>query len=380
MNKIKRLGAIASILIFMLMMSPTSYTGVIAAEVESKVQTTGNSKGVRLQDDFYDAINSEWLNTAKIEEGKSTTSTFDDVEEKVTNQTKDIINQLLIDKDKYKENSDEKKIINVYNNTLNVEARNREGLKPVQKNLDEIKAAQTIDDITKLWSNKEILNSTIKFSVNRDIKDVTNNILYINATGLSLGDPDEYTNPTESTVRNKKLTEDYYNKILVLSGYTQEEAKTKVDNMFKFEGMIAPSIMGKQEKSTTSNLIDAIYNVYTLDELNNLAPNLNLPAIMSSLGIAKANKIILQDPRWLEAFNKVYTQENLPLIKNYIEIVNLIYASNYLSEDFENANKEYENSLLGITGSVSKEEDAIDTVSSYDGDGCWKNLCRKICS
>ena len=40
MNKIKRLGAIGSILIFMLMMSPTSYTVVIAAEVESKVQTT----------------------------------------------------------------------------------------------------------------------------------------------------------------------------------------------------------------------------------------------------------------------------------------------------------------------------------------------------
>ena len=109
------------------------------------------TKDVRLQDDFYDAINNKWLNTAKIEEGKSTTSTFDDVEEKVTNQTKDIINQLLIDKDKYKENSDEKKIINIYNNTLNVEARNREGLKPVQNNLDEIKSVQTIDDITKLW-------------------------------------------------------------------------------------------------------------------------------------------------------------------------------------------------------------------------------------
>ncbi len=367
MNKIKRLGAIVSILIFMLMMSPGSYTGVKAAEIESKIQTIGNSQGVRLQDDFYDVINSKWLNTAKIKEGKSTTSTFDDVEEKVTSQTKDIINQLLIDKDKYKQNSDEKKIINIYNNTLNVDARNNEGLKPIQKILDKIKSAETIDDITKLWSNKDILNSTVKFSVNRDIKDVTNNILYISATGLSLGNPDEYTNPTENTVRNKKLTEDYYNKILVLSGYTEEEAKTKVDNMFKFEGMIAPSIMGAQEKSTTSNLIDAMYNVYTLDELNNLAPNLNLPAIMNSLGVDKANKIILQDPKWLKAFNEVYIQENLSLIKNYIEIINLTFASYYLNENFENANKEYENSLLGITGSVSKEDDAIETVSYVMG-------------
>jgi putative endopeptidase len=365
MNKIKRLGAIASILI--LILSPASYTSAIAAEVELKVQITGDSQGVRLQDDFYDAINNQWLNTTKIKEGKSTTSTFDDVEEKVTGQIKNTINQLLIDKDKYKENSDEKKIIDIYKDTLNVEARNRDGLMPVQKNLEKIKAVQTIDEITELWGNKEILNSTIKFAVNRDIKDVTNNILYISATGLSLGDPDEYTNPTESTVRNKKLTEDYYNKILVLSGYTQEEARGKVDNMFKFEGMIAPSIMGKQEKSTTLNLIDAIYNVYTLDELNNLAQNLNLPAITSSLGITQANKIILQDPKWLEAFNKVYTQEHLPLIKNYIEMVNLIYASNYLSEDFENANKEYENILLGVTGTVSKEDDAIDTVSDMMG-------------
>jgi len=367
MNNIKRLGIIASILIFMLMMSPASYIGVKAAEVESKVETASTIKDVRLQDDFYDAINSKWLNTTKIEEGKSTASTFDDVEEKVTNQTKDIINNLLNNKDQYNANSDEKKIINLYNNTLNVEARDKAGLKPVEKNLDEIKAVKTIDELTKLWTNKEIINSTITFTVERDIKDTKTNILYIGTTGLSLGDPDEYTNPTENTIKNKKLTENYYNKVLVLSGYTQEEAKIKVDNMFKFEEIIAPAMMGKHEKSRTSNLIDTMYNVYTLDELDYLAPNVNLPAIMSSLGIEKANKIILQDPMWLKIFNKIYTQGNLYLIKNYIEIVNLIHASNFLSEDFEIANKEYTNSLLGVTGSISKEKDAINTVDSMMG-------------
>lgn len=367
MKKIRRLGAIVSIFAFILMMSPSSYTAVMAEEVSSKVEASNNNQGVRLQDDFYDAINNEWLNTAKIEDGKSTASTFDDVENSVTNQVKNIINSLLTNKDSYKENSDEKKIINIYNNTLNTEARNKDGLKPVKETLDEIKSAQTIDDITKLWKNKKILNPTIQFSVERDIKNVSTNILYISSTSLSLGDPDEYTNPTESTARNKQLTEDYYNKILVLSGYTQEEAKAKVDDMFKFEGMIAPYIMGKQERAKTSNLIDAMYNVYTLDELNSVAPNLNLPTIMNYLGIDKANKIILEDPGWLTAFDKLYTQENLPLIKNYMEIANLIYASSYLSEDFENVNKEYANNILGIKGSVSKEEDAIDNVNSMMG-------------
>lgn len=363
MRKVKKLGAIASIIIFMLMMSPASYNSATAAEAVSSAESANNKQGVRLQDDFYDGINSEWLNTVKIEEGKSSTSTFEDVDKEVTGQIKDMVNKLVIDQDKYRENSDEKKIINIYNNTLNVEARNREGLKPIQNILDEIRNVQTIDDLTKLWGKKEILNSTMQFSVDRDIKDVRTNILYIGPTGLSLGDPDEYTNPQESTARNKKLTAEYYNKILVLSGYTKEEANDKVEEMFKFEELIAPYIMGKQEKLTTLNLIDSVYNVYTVDDLNSLAPNLNFPAIMSYLGLEKANKIILQDPIWLVAFNKVYTQENLPLIKNYIEIVNLIHGSDYLNEDLENANRDYENSLLGITGSVSKEEEAVDTIN-----------------
>ncbi len=365
MNKIKILGILVSVFIFMLMMSPTSYISAIAAETNA--ETASTNQNVRLQDDFYDAINNQWMNTAKIGDGKSTNSTFDQVEENVTSQIKEIINQLLADKDKYAENSDEKKIINLYNNTLNVEARNKEGLKPVGKILDEIRAVKTKDDITNLWINKNILNSTIRFVVERDIKDAKTNVLYMDSTGLSLGDPDEYTYPTEETIKNKRLTEEYYNKILILSGYTKEEAKVKVDNMFKFEGMISPYMLGRKKKSITPNLRESMYNVYTLNQLNDLAPNLNLPAIMNSLGIEKANKIILEDPKWLEGFNKIYTEENVPIIKNYIEMVNLIHAANYLSEDFEKANKEYESSLLGITGVESKEDNAIGEINSTMG-------------
>lgn len=378
MSKIKRWGIIASICTLILTMSPTSNTYVRAAEVN--VQATNTNETVQLQDDFYEAVNNKWMNTTKIEDGKSTNSTFDEIEETVNNQTKEIINQLLLDKDKYPANSDEKKIINLYNNILNIEARNQEGLKPVQKILDEIRAAKTTEDIAKLWGNKDIINSTMRFVVERDIKDAKTNILYMDSTGLSLGDSDEYTDPTDETVKNKKLTEEYYNKILVLSGYSKEEAKVKVDNMFKFEGMIAPYIMGKKKKAVTSNLIDSMYNVYTMDQLNDLAPNLNLPVVMSSLGIDKANKIILEEPKWLEALSKIYTQENVPIIKNYIEIVNLIHAANYLSEDFEKANKEYESSLLGITGTISKESDAIDTINSSMGMAIGKIYAERYIS
>ena len=367
MKRMKRLSAVASILLFLLMMLPVSYTTVMADE----------GQGVRVQDDFYDSINHEWLNTAKIEAGKSTTSTFEDVNDRVTGQIKNIISNLLVNKNSYGEDSDEKKIINLYNNTLNIEMRNSDGIKPVKDKLDKIKAAQTIDDITRLWSDKSIINPTIQFDVGRDIKDASSNILYINSSWLSLGDADEYINPTESTTKDKELTSAYYNKILELSGYSSQEAKEKVDNMFQFEKMLAAHIMGKQQKSKTADLIKAMYNVYTIDELNNKAPNLNLPTIMKDLGADKASKIILEEPKWLEAFNSIYTQENLPLIKNYLEISNLAFASQYLSDDFENADKKYSNNLLGISGDVSKEEDAIDNVNSMMGMAVGKIYAQK---
>ncbi|OOM16695.1 M13 family metallopeptidase [Clostridium saccharobutylicum] len=385
MKKAKKIVAMATALIITLMMSPISYHKVFAAEQLSDQMATesitkNNKIGLRLQDDFYGAINNEWLSTTKIEQGKDEASVFQEVSDIVMKQKRDIINELLEKQNQYGENTDQKKIINIYNNTLDTEDREKEGIKPVQKNLDEIKNAKTIQDITNLWSNKEILNSTINFTVGRDAKDATMNVLYIEPTTISLGNSDEYNNPTESTAKTKALIQEYYNKILMLDGYTQEEAQSKVNDMFKFEGMIAKSMIGQKEELADSNIKKSIYNVYTLDQLNALAPNLDLTSVMTSLGIEKANKIILEQPKWLEGFNNLYTDENVPLIKNYLEILNLSNASEFLSEDFEKAGTEFNNKAAGIVGSRPKEEEAVSMVNGLMGMGLGRIYADKYVS
>nr|WP_207713906.1 M13 family metallopeptidase [Clostridium saccharobutylicum] len=375
----------ATALIITLMMSPISYHKVFAAEQLSDQMATesitkNNKIGLRLQDDFYGAINNEWLSTTKIEQGKDQASVFQEVSDMVMKQKRDIINELLEKQNQYGENTDQKKIINIYNNTLDTEDRDKEGIKPVQKNLDKIKNIKTIQDITNLWSNKEILNSTINFTVGSDAKDATMNVLYIEPTTISLGNSDEYNNPTESTAKTKALIQEYYNKILMLDGYTQEEAQSKVNDMFKFEGMIAKSMTGHKEELADSNIQQSIYNVYTLDELNALAPNLDLTSVMASLGIEKANKIILEEPKWLEAFNNLYTNENVPLIKNYLEILNLSNASEFLSEDFEKVGTEFNNKAAGIVGSRPKEEEAVSMVNGLMGMGLGRIYADKYVS
>ncbi|WBP99001.1 hypothetical protein O4N14_17395 [Clostridium butyricum] len=91
-----------------------------AAEVDNNNQNNKTvNNDVREQDDFYDAVNKDWLNTAKIADGKTSNSAFDSVNNSLTEQKKNLMSELIANKKMYGENSDEKKIINLYENYLN---------------------------------------------------------------------------------------------------------------------------------------------------------------------------------------------------------------------------------------------------------------------
>ncbi|MBN1075606.1 M13 family peptidase [Clostridium botulinum] len=363
MAKFKKSRLIACALAFSLFMSQATY--VKAAEVTNTVNLGSNlvCDDIRLQDDFYSVTNKEWLNTAKIDAGQVSNSAFNEAEKALTEQKKEIMKELLANEKNYSKDSDEKKMINLYKNVLNSEARNKQGIEPIKGMLDKIKKIKTLDDIRNL-NKYDIGNPLINIGCSVDLKDATRYAAYVGSTSLSLGNSDEYTKPTENTARVKGLSENYYKKILTLVGYTEEEAKTKVDNFYKLEYMIAPSIIGKEESIKNPNAIDDEYNVYTLDKLNEVSPNLKIKDLMKDLKMNKANKIILAEPNWLKAMNDIYTEKNIPLIKDYIEIRNIAGAADCLGDDFQKAAQEFSNAYLGSSGETPKDEEAINIVNS----------------
>ena len=116
-----------------------------AAEVDNNNQTNKTvNNDVREQDDFYDAVNKDWLNTAKIEDGKTSNSAFDSVNNSLTEQKKNLMSELIANKKMYGENSDEKKIINLYENYLNKDERNKQGIEPAREILERIKNIKSL--------------------------------------------------------------------------------------------------------------------------------------------------------------------------------------------------------------------------------------------
>lgn len=360
---LKRTKIIAFAMVCSLLMSQGTY--VNAAEVTNNSESVNRRQitDIRKQDDFYNAVNKDWLNNAVIEQGKVSDSAFDEISSTLTEQKKSLINELIANKANYASDSDEKKIINLYENYMNTEKRNNQGLSGVNYIFQYLRNVRDVNQLKDLEMHN-VSNPMINFSCQVDLKDATKHALYISPTALTLGDSDEYTNPGADTEHRKDVLYRYCSKILTLSGYSEDEAKSKVDNLFKFENMIAPYIIGKAQVSKDESTIDKQYNVVTIEELDKMAPNLKIKEQMKNLSIDNADKIILEQPKWLQGLNEIYTNDNIDLFKDYIEINNLVSVSSYLGEDFTNAQAQFSNELLGSSGDRPLEEKAIATVNS----------------
>ncbi len=371
----------ALVLALMLVAMPT-----MAAEnnlVEpSGAQSAQNKEEGRLQDDFYAVINKEWLESAKIKPGYTCMSAGIELDDKCREQLKALFNEILENEDQYAADSTEKKMINLYKNYLNKEARNKLGIEPIKPYLEKIRAIKTMDDLDALLSDIIQINNSglYGFGISADLKDSNKKAFYMASTGLILGNADYYNKPNEQAKMIESATTNYLIKMLKLVGYSEAEASQKVQDVYAFEKLFTDSIIGQEEYTQTENIYDKIYNEYTLEQLDQLAPNLKLKNKLQSNFGDKVTRVIVQEPKWAEKFNQVYTKEHIEEIKNYIEIHYLCSTVGLLSEDFDKISEEYAAELAGVEGSIPDEQEAMQVINSVFSDAIGKLYVEKYFS
>lgn len=155
----------------------------VYAEAAEMVQNSNESSkvvtsDVRYQDDFYNSVNKDWLNTAVIKDGSISNSSGDEINDRLTEQKKNLINELISEKKNYAANSDEKKIINLYENCMNTEERNKQGVEPIKGILAKIRNIKSLDELNDL-DKDNIENPMINIGCGIDLKDATKYALYI---------------------------------------------------------------------------------------------------------------------------------------------------------------------------------------------------------
>jgi len=314
---------------------------------------------VRPQDDFYYSVNYEWLTKTRLPAGYPGMTTFDEVDRVNTERLKAIVRELMENREKYQEGTVEQKIADFYHTILDMDNRNKEGLKPIKKYLDLADSASTIRELLDAMVQIESetgMNPLLSFSPSTDLIDSNRHSLY--GSGLSTNLPRDYIlmgNPQVDALYEGLVTH-----LLALSGIPAEEAAQKAKAMYDLEKVIAAYTMSNEEASKVEN----VYNPVSRADLAGMFPHVDLDKYLSDLGYGSVNEIVITDVNLMKKTGELLSDGNLDVLKTYVRFGLLSGTAALLSQDFRDAIMAFQNTFFGISSSMSEEDIAFNILKS----------------
>lgn len=338
------------------------YAGVVINPIE--YIKSEFSKEIRLEDDYYTAINKDWLDSIELDEGKMSYGTFEELSCNVADDIKNIICNIRSNKDKYSKDSDEIKVLNLFENYLDMDSRNELGIQPIKKYIDKVNSVETMDQLMDILSNYDFLyfQSLINLGVGIDFRDSSKNVLYISRIGLGLGNPGYYKFDSKDNKKIRKEYIKYIEKLHKLSGKSSKDAKSAAKSFYDFENTIAQVTPAVDEEAADPKKVEKSYNVYTMDAIRRKLSNVDIDKILNNLNIDVTNKIIVEDPNQLAVINELICEDNIDILKNFIITSILINSDTVLNKDFREASDGLKKSLYGASCENINEMECVKFV------------------
>ena len=245
-----------------------------------------------------------------------------------------------------------------------METRNRLGVQPLQKYLDAIDNAKTIEEFTtaETMIRKEISSGgSVSVMLMNDYRDNKQKIIKIQSMIPSYSQ-EEYQD-TENRYINAQKT--MYRKYLILAGESEEEAAKKAEAPFILEQKLLPAMPPSEDFSDPNKINKAV----SVEELQKLLPAIDIKALIEATGFEATGDVVLNSPDLIEAYGKLMTDENLDLFKAASKVSLLEAHFLNLSQDFMDVYDEYNQAATGSPADINTaEETAAGLVTETLGD------------
>jgi putative endopeptidase len=186
--------------------------------------------------------------------------------------------------------------------------------------VDAVEGIKSLDDLTAYLVNtpgEDHLYDLWEQEVRQDPENPGKCLLSIEKSFFFLKDPAEYREMTAEGEYRKEAFAAYFRNMLVRLGYSEEEAKQKFDHCFAWESMMNAAGPGEEESSP--EFTEDVEHLYTRDDLMAAAPNVPLLETLEKAdGYPAMEKYYIPELTYIEKLNELYTEENVPLMRDYI--------------------------------------------------------------
>ncbi|MCR8844465.1 S-layer homology domain-containing protein [Paenibacillus sp. SC116] len=334
---------------------------ITLAEFQTIINRVWALEGSHVNDDFYEAINKQWLNKSTIPAGEIMGGGFSELQKQNDDKITKIIDDLS--GKPFTKGTKEQKLADFYATALDTENRNKQGIEPIQKYVKAIDEAKSLDELVQadLTLEKELGISTLfQFGIMSDAKNSSENALYF--TGLSTGlDKNSFVN---EDAKVKKAHIQHMTKMLMLTGEKEAAAQARAEKVYEMEKSLASVSLNPHEKGD----VNKYYNPYTIEKFDDMHKEVDIKQALKSMKVDSADKVIVFDVKLAQKGAELLTEANLEALKAYSKVHLLSATGSLLSDGFRDAANEFA-TIYGVTGEKTDKEIAVaittSTMSGY---------------
>jgi len=316
------------------------------------------------KEDFYRHVNQRWMDANPLTPEHARYGKFNILDDSSKNRVRRIVTNLASTNPQ--KGTVAYKIAALYETAMDSVRRNKLGAQPVQAQLRKIDSAtpEQMDDLF-LWMHKEYGAPLVGIGIQEDLNNSSQYAMYIGSTGLGMGDRDYYLKTDADNSKVRKAYTNLIRKQMQLAGFSKKDASRIASNVLKVETLLADSTWTREQ---TRNL-NAMNNVRSLEWVKQ-----NYQAFpwdrffVETMGIETPKQFIVTEMNTVGQANKLYSSLSPRELKDYYLWEFLSGASGALSDDFTNANFEFNKVISGVQKMQPRWKRSLGAVESKLGE------------
>jgi endothelin-converting enzyme/putative endopeptidase len=330
----------------------------------SGIEQANMDLSVRPQDDFFNYVNGTWMANTEVPSDRTNTGVFLDLRDKSREDVLAIIKDVSASED-LEHGSDEQKVADLYNSYMDTEKLNELGISPLQAELEAIDAIANKDELSAYFAHSRMIGGggPFYFYIGVDNKDSTRYATHLWQSGLGMPDRDYYFNEDERSVELRNAYVTHIEKMFELAGFDDPAGSAIM--LMALETKIAAGHWTRVETRDS----DKRYNKFMVADLGSLGDGVNWSAYLSTLGVEAQEDLIINQPSYIEGFNKVFNETSLDDWKTFMRWKLLDNAASYLNEALDDQNFDfYMRTLRGQQEQRPRWQRGVDTVNGSLGE------------
>ena len=339
------------------MASNTTVPGIVLENMDPSVN---------LKDDFYNYVNGSWSKNTKIPDDETRWGGFGVLRKSTRQDVLEIINTSK-ELGTYKEGSDQKKALLVFESELDAISRDEAGISPLKPLLAAISEIKTLNDLQDVYAKTIGVDAPyFGMSAFADLNNSAVNAAYVGPGGLGLPGRDYYLDQDEKSKENRASYVAYITKMLQYIGVSEADAAKKANRILEMETSLASPRLTKVERRDIRNL----NNPMSVSTLSAMTPSVNWEKFIKDSGVKmRLDTIIVTQPKYMAALNDFFKTTSIDDLKTLMTWSTLNGSAGYLTTTLEKERWEfYSKKLRGQMAMKPADERALGTVNNSVGE------------